>query len=775
MNKLKFQVETKRIIEILSNDIYDSPYALLRENIQNAYDAILMRNAHDPDDFPLSEGQIDVLYNMEERRLEIIDNGIGMNEDVLKENFWKAGSSGKRTELASQAGVIGTFGIGAMANFGVADRLEVYTRPIGSLVTFFSAVDRDALSLTEECIDFSILEHEYPVGTRIIVHLDKSQQFDWNQATQYILPYIKYVQVRIMFRENNIGGLSYQKELLPADSKMESNAVFNYAHYQAKVSTSISGNGQVACHISDIFIHGQPVKGELVLKQGMGAIMGLRNYFGLAHIPLNSYYSLGGVANLILLHPTAGREALSRGSIAIVQDLVRLGEEAISIAIAETEYADLNTAFMSFIQAYNRYDLAKKIKIQVYPNDELVPLELIATAFEGHQLFYASASDKQLIDSFTTGNTSVCSLSNQSPRRQVQLKYLTQYLQIPSLPTEVQIQKIYKETELSSAEMSFVLQLAYYLRNDYQLTNVKVQFAELTHFVSVHVLHINGEVHIYLKRDSDIVKQVLAYRERDYASFPIFIKDFIRAYLYKRVSDYIPSSIKVGADAFYKMLQDQSDTFILEQKDIGAAETLLSDYLKGEESLSDVLDKMGKLGRSQTDSVTSSQVGSVETIIPDLVMSPMNVAAETHQAPAQGSNRVFPAMPPIYRRDTETDMKILTVNNAYPQLNDFNLFLSLSNRLGGLTDFFWSAHTTKILWASHRIVYIFTRTPDQTTLYYDIELKEPLTETNAGGDAFPSTTLITKSKIFIPIPTVIRSAFEVHDKKKEFFIRYDII
>ena len=41
--KLSFQIEIRRVIEILSNDIYDSPYALLRENIQNAYDAILMR------------------------------------------------------------------------------------------------------------------------------------------------------------------------------------------------------------------------------------------------------------------------------------------------------------------------------------------------------------------------------------------------------------------------------------------------------------------------------------------------------------------------------------------------------------------------------------------------------------------------------------------------------------------------------------------------------------------------------------------------------------
>ena len=43
MKKLNFQIEVHRVLEILSNDIYDSSYALLRENIQNAYDAVLMR------------------------------------------------------------------------------------------------------------------------------------------------------------------------------------------------------------------------------------------------------------------------------------------------------------------------------------------------------------------------------------------------------------------------------------------------------------------------------------------------------------------------------------------------------------------------------------------------------------------------------------------------------------------------------------------------------------------------------------------------------------
>lgn len=46
MEKIKFQIEIKRVLDVLSKEIYDSPYALLRENIQNAYDAILMRDQY---------------------------------------------------------------------------------------------------------------------------------------------------------------------------------------------------------------------------------------------------------------------------------------------------------------------------------------------------------------------------------------------------------------------------------------------------------------------------------------------------------------------------------------------------------------------------------------------------------------------------------------------------------------------------------------------------------------------------------------------------------
>ena len=75
-NRLRFDVETSRVLEILSKEIYDSPHALLRENVQNAYDAVLMRAAHEGTD--LRSRSIRITF--EGRQLRIEDDGIGMSE-----------------------------------------------------------------------------------------------------------------------------------------------------------------------------------------------------------------------------------------------------------------------------------------------------------------------------------------------------------------------------------------------------------------------------------------------------------------------------------------------------------------------------------------------------------------------------------------------------------------------------------------------------------------------------------------------------------------------
>src|SRR6266478_3492881 len=168
--RIPFDVETERILQILSSEIYDSPKAFLRENVQNAYDAILMRCS--AQGLALASCRITII--VEKARLTVGDDGIGMTDEVLRNNFWKAGSSGKKSELAQRAGVIGTFGIGAMANFGVCTALKVETRHIDSDITLVSSARREDLRIAHNCIDLERVADVRGPGTIVKVELDPS-------------------------------------------------------------------------------------------------------------------------------------------------------------------------------------------------------------------------------------------------------------------------------------------------------------------------------------------------------------------------------------------------------------------------------------------------------------------------------------------------------------------------------------------------------------------------------------------------------------------------
>ena len=102
---IPFSVDISRMIELLASQMYPSPFALLRENVQNAFDAVMLRR-HAGQTF---DAKIEV--TIEPHRIVVSDNGIGMSRQELRDHFWRAGSSSKNTDEARAAGVVGTFGI----------------------------------------------------------------------------------------------------------------------------------------------------------------------------------------------------------------------------------------------------------------------------------------------------------------------------------------------------------------------------------------------------------------------------------------------------------------------------------------------------------------------------------------------------------------------------------------------------------------------------------------------------------------------------------------
>ena len=90
-------------------------------------------------------------------------------------------------------------------------------------------------------------------------------------------------------------------------------------------------------------------------------------------------------------------------------------------------------------------------------------------------------------------------------------------------------------------------------------------------------------------------------------------------------------------------------------------------------------------------------------------------------------------------------------------------------------EFLREPHTTKLMWGSHRVIFVFTNATGDLSLYYDIKLKEPLENQTTGGAVFPTTTIVTKYRIFVPVPELLEPAFEIAEGAKEFYVRFDTI
>lgn len=766
-DRILFEVETSRVLAILAKEIYDSPLALLRENVQNAYDAILMRATLQGT--PVADGRIDVRLLGE--HLEIVDNGIGMSEDVLRNNFWRAGSSGKHGDLATRAGVVGTFGIGAMANFGVSKSVEVETRAVDSSETLTSAADRATLSIAKECITLARSDDDRLPGTRLTVALDAMYLIDPGKALEYLRSYVRHLPVAVYLNGDLISQEPIEGRYLGRASSLHALGSMNVkkGEYACTVEVQCDSNAVAACRITNLRFAGGGVAGEAVLLQGVKQLMGLRNFFGLAPAPVNGFFDLGGVANFGILHPTAGREALSRDSISHLYNIVDMAEYAISHRLADTALADRSSGFLGYVHQHNKLDWVSNVTIDVMPDRTSLRLADIAGRSSGKGHFY-TGRDAEVIATFATPDSPLLCVAQSNPRKAIQIRYLREVARVPEVPDRAMVTAVHEGPMLSFEEAAFLVRITTVLADDYLLPNATVYLADISHNVTVLVQSKGESVDIYLARRMDAIASIVGCYRTAPEVFSGFVKDFVRAHVYQRLAGLIPSSTRQGADALMRILQRNRELYRYESNELGELEPLLADYLSGDKELGEVILAARTSNRPQSVRLRRADVGQLELQMPDVLSSPASSLR------GDATTDRFDAMPAVMRPNLECNAKILLATNSYPQLNGFKLFLGLSERaMRREGDFFRFPHTTKVIWAGHRVVYIFSHASRGLSLYYDIELREPLRTPSASGAAIPTTTLFTKDRVFVPVPDELADEFKISEGSKEFYVRFDIV
>ena len=147
----------------------------------------------------------------------------------------------------------------------------------------------------------------------------------------------------------------------------------------------------------------------------------------------------------------------------------------------------------------------------------------------------------------------------------------------------------------------------------------------------------------------------------------------------------------------------------------------------------------------------------------------------THVA-ADEDSQAFDARPPILRTDVSSEMKLLTIPAEQPALRGFRCFIAVSDKVRrDHGDFFLQPHKTSIVWAGQKVFFIFIHHSGEFGLYYDMLMRDSASE-HSGGRAYPTSTMVLKNAVYIPVPQEIEVSFlPGPGEKKRFEVVGDLL
>jgi molecular chaperone HtpG len=185
---LRFQTETKQLLDIVIHSLYSNKEIFLRElnsNASDAADKLRFEALSDPALYESdSDLKIKISFDEKARTITVSDNGIGMSREEVVDHLGTIAKSGTRDFMAKLTGdqkkdahLIGQFGVGFYSAFIVADKVSVLTRRAG--LTAEHGVRWESKGDGEYTIENTPKESR---GTDIILHLrEGADEFlsDW--------------------------------------------------------------------------------------------------------------------------------------------------------------------------------------------------------------------------------------------------------------------------------------------------------------------------------------------------------------------------------------------------------------------------------------------------------------------------------------------------------------------------------------------------------------------------------------------------------------------
>ncbi|WP_312344715.1 molecular chaperone HtpG [Chryseobacterium binzhouense] len=222
MTKGNINVSVENIFPLIKKFLYSDHEIFLRELISNATDATLkLKHLTSIGETKVEYGnpKIEVKIDKENKKLHIIDQGIGMTGEEVEKYINQVAFSGaeefleKYKDSAKDSGIIGHFGLGFYSAFMVAEKVEIISK---------SYKDEPAVHwVCDGSPEFTLEETTAKTdrGTEIILHIaeDSTEFLEEFRIRELLTKYNKFMPVPIKF--------GTKKETLPLPEGAAEDAV----------------------------------------------------------------------------------------------------------------------------------------------------------------------------------------------------------------------------------------------------------------------------------------------------------------------------------------------------------------------------------------------------------------------------------------------------------------------------------------------------------------------------------------------------------------------
>lgn len=209
MTSGKINVTVENIFPLIKKFLYSDHEIFLRELISNATDATLkLKHLTSIGEASVEYGNpvIEVKIDKENKKLHIIDQGIGMTKEEVEKYINQVAFSGaeefleKYKDSAKDTGIIGHFGLGFYSAFMVADKVEILTKSFKDEPAAHWTCDGSPEYTLEDCDKTSR-------GTEIVLHIaeDSLDFLEESKINGLLTKYNKFMPVPIKFGTHEEG------------------------------------------------------------------------------------------------------------------------------------------------------------------------------------------------------------------------------------------------------------------------------------------------------------------------------------------------------------------------------------------------------------------------------------------------------------------------------------------------------------------------------------------------------------------------------------------